>query len=382
MKFSDIDRNIRNGITVFTISGILIVLFSVVISHLDLVFSLIGKGLDILMPFLVGILFAVILQPLRTLAEEKWLKNLKCKDRTRRKLATGITMIIFMLCFLSFFAVLIPQLIASIQNFLENMDGYFRSLNSLIESLHLQDAEITDTVQELTLTLSENLYDWLLGAQGGLSTIVSYSVSFVTTIVNFFIGLIITIYLLTDEERFRRQMKKILYTICAENTADSIILVIRLTSNMFKRFVFGQAIDSVVVGIVCWFGCTVFRIPYAVLIGFVVGVTNMIPIFGPFIGAVPCGIILLLVKPIAAIEFAAFILVLQQIDGNIVAPHILGDSLGLPALWVMFAIIVGGSLFGIVGMFLGVPLFSVIYYLVAESVDNHIYRHRIKIDEK
>lgn len=177
-------------------------------------------------------------------------------------------------------------------------------------------------------------------------------------------------------------MKKILYTICAENTADSIILVIRLTSNMFKRFVFGQAIDSVVVGIVCWFGCTVFRIPYAVLIGFVVGVTNMIPIFGPFIGAVPCGIILLLVKPIAAIEFAAFILVLQQIDGNIVAPHILGDSLGLPALWVMFAIIVGGSLFGIVGMFLGVPLFSVIYYLVAEAVDNHIYRHRIKIDEK
>ncbi len=382
MKFSDIDRNIRNGITVFTISGILIVLFSVVISHLDLVFSLIGKGLDILMPFLVGILFAVILQPLRTLAEEKWLKNLKCKDRTRRKLATAITMVIFMLCFVSFFAVLIPQLIASIQNFMENMDGYFRSLNSLIESLHLQDAEITDTVQELTLTLSENLYDWLLGAQGGLSTIVSYSVSFVTTIVNFFIGLIITIYLLTDEERFRRQMKKILYTICAENTADSIILVIRLTSNMFKRFVFGQAIDSVVVGIVCWFGCTVFRIPYAVLIGFVVGVTNMIPIFGPFIGAVPCGIILLLVKPIAAIEFAAFILVLQQIDGNIVAPHILGDSLGLPALWVMFAIIVGGSLFGIVGMFLGVPLFSVIYYLVAESVDNHIYRHRIKIDEK
>ena len=382
MKFSDIDRNIRNGIIVFTVSGILIVLFSVVISHLDLIFGLIGSALDVLMPFLVGILFAVILQPLRTLAEEKWLKNLKCKDRTRRKLATGITMIIFMLCFLSFFAVLIPQLIASIQNFMENMDGYFRSLNSLIESLHLQDAEITDTVQELTLTLSENLYDWLLGAQGGLSTIVSYSVSFVTTIVNFFIGLIITIYLLTDEERFRRQMKKILYTICAENTADSIILVIRLTSNMFKRFVFGQAIDSVVVGIVCWFGCTVFRIPYAVLIGFVVGVTNMIPIFGPFIGAVPCGIILLLVKPIAAIEFAAFILVLQQIDGNIVAPHILGDSLGLPALWVMFAIIVGGSLFGIVGMFLGVPLFSVIYYLVAEAVDNHIYRHRIKIDEK
>lgn len=382
MKFSDIDRNIRNGIVVFTISGILIVLFSVVISHLDLIFSLIGKALDILMPFLVGILFAVILQPLRTLAETKWLKNLKCKDRTRRKLATGITMIIFMLCFVSFFAVLIPQLISSIQNFMENMDGYFRSLNTLIESLHLQDAGITDTVQELTLTLSKSLYDWLLGAQGGLSTIVSYSVSFVKTIVDFFIGFIITIYILTDEERFKKQLKKILYTICKETTADSIILVVRLTGNMFKRFVFGQAMDSIVVGIVCWFGCTVFKIPYAVLIGFVVGVTNMIPIFGPFIGAVPCGIILLLVKPIAAVEFAAFILVLQQIDGNIVAPHILGDSLGLPALWVMFAIIVGGSLFGIVGMFLGVPLFSVIYYLVAEAVDNHIYRHRIKIDEK
>ena len=361
MKFSDIDRNIRNGIIVFTVSGILIVLFSVVISHLDLIFGLIGSALDVLMPFLVGILFAVILQPLRTLAETKWLKNLKCKDRTRRKLATAITMVIFMLCFVSFFAVLIPQLIASIQNFMENMDGYFRSLNSLIESLHLQDAEITDTVQELTLTLSENLYDWLLGAQGGLSTIVSYSVSFVTTIVNFFIGLIITIYLLTDEERFRRQMKKILYTICAENTADSIILVIRLTSNMFKRFVFGQAIDSVVVGIVCWFGCTVFRIPYAVLIGFVVGVTNMIPIFGPFIGGIPVTFVVFLIDGLmTGIATGLFIFVLQQFDGLLLGPYILGDTVGISPFWIITSITVFGSLFGFFGMFLGVPMICVI----------------------
>lgn len=334
------------------------------------------------MPFLLGILFAVILQPLRNTIEKKLLGKVKWKQRIKRKVAAGLTMIVFVLCFVSFFAVLIPQLADSISGFIANMDTYFNSLNRLITSIHLTDPEVTASLQKLVLSASNDLYQWLLGAQGGISAIVSYSVSVVQNIINFFIGLIITIYLLTDEEKFVRQLKKLLYTLLSEEHGDQVMFVGRLTGKMFNRFVFGQAMDSLVVGFVCWFGCTILKIPYAVLIGFVVGVTNMIPIFGPFIGAVPCSIILLLVKPFAALEFVVFILILQQIDGNVVAPHILGDSLGLPALWVMFAIITGGSLFGIVGMFLGVPLFSVIYCLVGEAVNQHMKIHRIDVDKK
>lgn len=381
MKF-DIDHNIRNGVTVFTISGILVVLFYLVCTHLKPIFAMFGSFLGTLMPFLLGILFAVILQPLRNTIEKKLLGKVKWKQRIKRKVAAGLTMIVFVLCFVSFFAVLIPQLADSISGFIANMDTYFNSLNRLITSIHLTDPEVTASLQKLVLSASNDLYQWLLGAQGGISAIVSYSVSVVQNIINFFIGLIITIYLLTDEEKFVRQLKKLLYTLLSEEHGDQVMFVGRLTGKMFNRFVFGQAMDSLVVGFVCWFGCTILKIPYAVLIGFVVGVTNMIPIFGPFIGAVPCSIILLLVKPFAALEFVVFILILQQIDGNVVAPHILGDSLGLPALWVMFAIITGGSLFGIVSMFLGVPLFSVIYCLVGEAVNQHMKIHRIDVDKK
>lgn len=382
MKFSDIDHNIRNGIVIFTVSGILIVLFFLVFTNIKLILSGIGDIFGVLMPFLIGIIFALILQPLRAMLEARWISRLKIGKRAGRRLATGLTMVIFALCFISFFAVLIPQLISSITSFVSNMDTYSDSLNTLIESLHLRDPQVTDTLQGIVSSMSNDLSGWFLRAQGGISAIVSYSVSVVQNVVNFFIGLIITVYLLADEEKFKRQMKKVMYTVLSEKTADSVLFVCRLSGRMFNRFVFGQAMDSLVVGIVCWIGCTILRIPYAVLIGFVVGVTNMIPIFGPFIGAVPCGIILLLVKPIAALEFAVFILVLQQIDGNIVAPHILGDSLGLPALWVMFAIIVGGSMFGLIGMFLGVPLFSVIYYLASGAINRHVQKHRIDVDKK
>lgn len=382
MKFSDIDHSIRRGITVFTVSGILIVLFFLICTNISLILEAVNTVLGVLMPFLIGILFALILQPLRSMIERKWLAKLRCTARTRRKTATGITMLIFLLCFLSFFAVLIPQLVSSMSSFAANADSYAESFSSLLGSLHLSNQEVTDSLNKVMESFSSNLSAWLLGAQGGLLAILSYSFSFVQNVVNFFIGLIITIYLLTDEERFKRQMKKVMYTVLSENAADGVLFVCRLTVRMFSRFVFGKAVDSLIIGVICWAGCLMLQIPYAVLIGFVVGVTNMIPIFGPFIGAVPCGIILLLVKPVSAAVFVVFIFVLQQLDGNVIGPYILGDSMGLPPLWVMFAIISGGAMFGLIGMFLGVPLFSVIYYLTAQAVNRHIYRHRIDIEQK
>ena len=149
---------------------------------------------------------------------------------------------------------------------------------------------------------------------------------------------------------------------------------------MFNSFVYGKALDSLIIGIICAICTGLMKMPYAVLISFVIGITNMIPVFGPFIGAIPCIFILLIISPYKALEFSIFVLILQQIDGNIIGPRILGDSLGLPALWIMFAIIIGGATFGIVGMFLGVPIFSVIYYLVSNRVNQALREKRIHIE--
>ena len=163
-----------------------------------------------------------------------------------------------------------------------------------------------------------------------------------------------------------------IYAICGRGTSNKIFYVAKLTSKMFNSFIFGKALDSLIIGIICWVGTAILKVPYSTLISFVIGITNMIPVFGPFIGAIPCIFILIFINPISAIEFSIFVLALQQVDGNIIGPKILGGSLGLPALWVMFAIIVGGGLFGVIGMFLGVPLFSVIYVLIRDAVNNKI----------
>jgi predicted PurR-regulated permease PerM len=148
---------------------------------------------------------------------------------------------------------------------------------------------------------------------------------------------------------------------------------------MLDSFIFGKALDSLIIGVTCGLCCGLMKIPYTPLIAFVIGITNMIPIFGPFIGAVPCVFILLIISPTKALEFIIFILILQQVDGNILGPYILGDSLGLPPVWVMFAIIVGGALWGVLGMFLGVPLFSVIYVLIKELINKRLSEKRIKV---
>ena len=197
-----------------------------------------------------------------------------------------------------------------------------------------------------------------------------------------FIGLIIMFYLLLDEEKFKHQVKKLAYGAFPEKAGDEIMYVGRLSVRMFNSFIAGKAVDSLIIGIVCWLVVTILQMPYAPMIGFIVGITNMIPVFGPFIGAIPCLIILLIINPWQSLEFLIFIIILQQIDGNIIGPHILGDSMGLPTLWVMFAIIVGGALFGVVGMFLGVPIFSVIYTLVANALNRRMMENQIDLNTK
>ncbi len=382
MSWKKLDPNLKANISAFTISGILIVLFYLIIKNLPAIGNGIGVMLKALMPFLIGMLLALIMTPLRRWIEKKVMKNVHWRARTKRRVATLLCLIVVLLVLAAFFAIIMPQLISSLKSFAENLQSYIDSIEKALAKLSVSDPELRDNIQKMIRTGSDQLTSWLTGAQGGLTKIISFSVSVVKNIINFFIGLIIMFYLLLDEEKFKHQVKKLAYGAFPEKAGDEIMYVGRLSVRMFNSFIAGKAVDSLIIGIVCWLVVTILQMPYAPMIGFIVGITNMIPVFGPFIGAIPCLIILLIINPWQSLEFLIFIIILQQIDGNIIGPHILGDSMGLPTLWVMFAIIVGGALFGVVGMFLGVPIFSVIYTLVANALNRRMMENQIDLNTK
>lgn len=367
----ELKEQTKENIKAYTISGIFIVITYFILKNGAVIFKFLGSFFTTLMPFILGFAFAFILIPLRNLIEKGCFKRLKWAYKTKRNVAVLITMIVFMIVIASFFIVLIPQLVESIKTLINSFDGYVNAFTSLFQNIEIQGEfrELFDSAIEALKTFVNSL---ISGENNLIGTVVSYSLSFLSSIVNVFISLIIAVYLLIDDERFKSQVCRVIYAICTRGTSNKIFYVAKLTSKMFNSFIFGKALDSLIIGVICWVGTAILKIPYSTLISFVIGITNMIPVFGPFIGAIPCIFILIFINPISAIEFSIFVLALQQVDGNIIGPKILGGSLGLPALWVMFAIIVGGGLFGVIGMFLGVPLFSVIYVLIRDAVNNKI----------
>lgn len=371
-------EEMKDNVLTYTASGAIILLIWFFFQRWDSVASFLGKLWSTLSPFIWGFAIAFILVPIRRTAEEKWLKNTKLKPKTKRRAAVAIAFVIFAAVLVLFFSILTPQIISSAKTLVDSMDSYLKTAEDWANGLNAnsQYGALFDSIMNSVLNAVKKAVD---GSSGLIATLLSYSVSVVKGIGNFFIGMIIAIYLLADQERWKRQLKQVTYSIWSKDHADYLAYVGRLTIRMLNSFIFGKALDSLIIGIACGIVCGIMQMPYTPLIAFVVGLTNMIPVFGPFLGAIPCIFILLIISPYKAVEFGIFILILQQIDGNILGPRILGDSVGLPALWVMFAIILGGSLFGVLGMFLGVPLFSVIYVLVRDHVNNRLRSKKLRI---
>ena len=370
----------KEAVIAFSLSGIIIVTFYLLISNISILTQGLGALIRILMPFLYGIFFSFLLMPLRDMIEDKWLKNTKFGKNARRRIAVAGCMIFLLLVIVGFFSVLIPQLSSSIQTFVRNISQYLRNAETILSNINGYAPDLVSTINSVLNDLADFVTSSLTDLNGGLGGIVMTISSVVNGVINFFIGLIITIYLLADSERFLKQLKKMIYAVFPLRYGNHLAHVTSLATDMFYKFFFGKAMDSLIIGIICYICCTIMRMPYAVMIAVIVGVTNIIPVFGPFLGAVPCFIILVMIDWVKALEFIVFLVILQQIDGNIIGPYILGDAVGLPTLWVMFAIIVGGALFGIVGMFLGVPTFAVIYTLVREWAHQKLAEKNIRLE--
>lgn len=373
-------RKIKIGIC---IAAFAVILF-VALHHLSNVIETIRFLLRIVSPFLFGICIAFVLNiPLRFF-EEKVFKRLNNKSgakwkKVRRPLCVCIVLFLFIGVIAALVAFILPQLVQSIQMLGENMSDYVDSFEKWANGFLGQfgiSADLMDTLQGLYIRFSDELVNF---ATESLPKVVSTATSITSVVVNLLLGVIMAVYMLLTKESLLRTAKSIAYAYLPKKNADWLSHIYHLVCIRFHGFVAGQLTEAFLLGVLCYICMGLFQMPYALLISIIIGITNIIPIIGPIIGTVPGALIMLMINPMSAVWFVLFIIILQQIEANFIYPKVVGDSIGLPGLWVLFAVLVGGGLFGLPGVLLGVPAFAVIYTLVRESVSRRLSEKKLKV---
>lgn len=374
-----IEFNTRyNTIAVYAILVLAVVAAIVAaLLRIDAIAGFLKNCLSILSPFIWGFCIAYILCPLLN-TYEGWIQK-GAKGRLSGKAVRGfavagayITAIILLVIF---FSIVIPQIAQSIASLAQQIPAWLNQLEPLVTNL-VQKYDLDSLPNDALDKILDTAETWIQTFAASLTSLVpqilQWTMSLTTGIINVIVGIIVSLYLLLDKERFFAHVRKIFCALFSQSRVDRLTRITRKSHQVFSGFIIGKLLDSFIIFLICLFFMSLFQWPYAMLISVIVGVTNVIPYFGPFFGAIPSILILLIVDPVTALWFALFILLLQQLDGNVIGPKILGDSTGLSAFWVIFAITVFGSLLGIVGMFIGVPLFAVIYYLISEFISSRL----------
>ena len=360
----------------------------------DIVLKALGYILNLLKPFIFGFCIAFILNiPLSKIEGMLTGKNKKGKikknsDKREKKvepenkktngklrlLSIVISLLIFIgIIFLTLFLV-IPEFINTISIFKDSIPTAFNTCKEWLENVMSNNPQVIEKINEFKpdwQQLDENVTTWIKStATGIIGVSIDFVISFFSGVINFFMGVIFAVYMLMQKEKLVCQFKRVFRAYIPEEKCNSLFHIGQITNDTFKKFFGGQFIEAILLGILCFIGMTIFRMPYALTISVLVGVTALIPVFGAFFGTAIGAILILAVDPMQAVWFVVYIIVLQQIDGNFIYPKVVGDSVGLPGIWVMLAVLVGGNSMGIIGMLIGVPIASVIYKLVKEYVNS------------
>lgn len=360
--------------------------------------------LGILQPIIIGLVLAYLLNPVMKFLERHVIKLLEphMKSRSKAKKASrGIAIAGSLLFLVGIFVLLIAAIVPSIAKSIQEMTASFpdevNNLVGWVEEFTKGDSEAAEMVSGIIEKASDTWQnfvenDLLPQAQTYLASITSGVIYGVKFVLNILVGLIVSVYVMASQETFAGQAKKIIYALFKPVRANVIIETLRKSNEIFGGFISGKLLDSAIIGVLAYIVLAIMQMPDTMLLAVIIGVTNVIPFFGPFIGAIPSFIIVVLQNPIQGIYFLIFIVVLQQIDGNIIGPKILGSSTGLSPFWVVFAILIFGGLWGFPGMLLGVPLMAVIYYIVQNLVsyflrkrglseDTESYVHLVSVDK-
>ena len=397
MKRNDRHPYLSAGITAFAVIAASMLLFFLLFQAREVTGFLTRLGV-ILRPIFMGAVIAFLLLPIHRniLRFLTAMTSDKRKEDSRSLPFLNLVSAVFslMVAFFLFYlllAMVLPQVYDSVVGLIQAIPDYIESVQVWLQTFFEDNPDIQAAIMPVYSSAAASLEQWLnsdilpnlesvattfqwvrttiwpnlTGMMAGVSGVV---VGFLVLVKDLLIAVIVSVYLLVRKDIFAAQSKKIVYSLFRTDIADLIVGEARNAYRIMSGFINGKLLDSLIIGILCLICCNLLKFPYPALIAVIVGVTNIIPFFGPFIGAIPCGLLIFLVNPIQAIYFAVFILALQQFDGNILGPKILGDSTGLASFWVLFSILLFGGLFGFAGMVLGVPVFAMIYSVISRMV--------------
>jgi predicted PurR-regulated permease PerM len=375
----DFNNSVHKKIFINSLSLIIAIVFYLILSKLNVILSFVSSIFGHLVPFLVGFGIAFVLNGPVMWVESK-LHSLKITNGKKRVLSAAVVFLCFLLLMVLVIWVVIPNLVNSIRGFAGNIATYASRFEDILRQI-AGDFDLDFEKVETALT-SLNLPDRLTSTlQASITKMMSYSANIIHFLTNMIIALAAAFYMIMDKESLMRTFKRLFYAIFGKNNGNIMVIFVKDAKNVFEQYIVGNLIDSTVVGIICWIGCLILSLPYAPMVGMIVGITNIIPVFGPFLGAIPVILLYVLIQPSYALIFAVFILILQQVDGNVFKPMILGDKLGISGFWILFSVTLGGSLFGITGMFLGVPVFALIYQTVSDLTDYILKKRHIVVPE-
>lgn len=345
-----------------------------IINNLSSVGNIFSTLFSIISPFVLGGCLAFILNIPMSFFEKKLFKTKKSnknkKSKGLRIVSIIFAIIVIILILTLIIRLIVPELIEVVKVLIDNIPYYIEELTKFAQNYVDETQDINTMLQEID---TEGIKNQILTL---IPNVLTSSISIVTSIVSgistFFIAFIFAIYILIDKEKLQEQAKKMLYAYLSKKRADKIANVGSVASNTFKKFFTVQCLEATILGTLCMIGMLILKIPYAVPIGVLIGVTALIPVVGAFIGIIVGAILIVAVEPVKVIVFVIFVLILQQIEGNLIYPRVVGSSVGLPGMWVLFAVTVGGSLGGILGMLLGVPVATVIYTLIKKDINKKV----------
>ena len=349
------------------------------------------KVISAAQPIIIGLVLAYLLNPVMKFLERHLYKLLKDRAKTdgkAKKMARVFAIagaIIFMIAVIVLLiAAIVPSVTDSIMGIVDTLPTNVANLVKMMQEGRLGNYEVADTIGDALTKLTDYVENratqtLLPQARTYLIQITSGVINMVKAMFNFVIGIIVAVYVLMIKERLIGQSKKVIYAIFKPRQGNIIVETMHKADDIFGGFIIGKIIDSAIIGVICYVGCSILRIPDTMLVSVIIGVTNIIPLFGPFIGAIPALLLVVIQSPWHALYLLIFIIVLQQVDGNIIGPKILGDSTGLTSFWVMFAILIGGGMFGFLGMLLGVSVFALIYYIMRRLVNHGVAKKHFSV---
>ena len=387
-KMKPLHSYMWQGITWFLVI-VACIAFAFLVWRIQDVMHFLNSILSILKPIIVGLIMAYILNPIMKSIENllyrldrKNPEDLKTKQKIR-SVSVFFTIVLFIVTIAILLYAILPDLVISISNLITDLPRYVNSFSNWISS-RSYDQKYDVYIQQI-LDQTEHIEQWMkttLSEQLNqiVSTLKDGIMGLFSVLYNFFIGLIISIYILSTKEKFKASSKKVIYAVFPEKTSNTILELARESDRIFLGFLTGKVIDSLIIGVICFVVLSVLQMPYTLIVSVMIGVTNIIPFFGPYIGMIPSTILILLADPKAGLIFLVFMIILQQIDGNLIGPKILGNTTGLSAFGVIFSILLGSGLFGFAGMIFGVPTFAVINHIFKKWINRRIARKNLPIN--